>query len=208
MVETKETPKSTNLYTRPAPTKYFKCNFSGHRSSDCPLRKAVHLVKREEKKEGEVYCEPDGDGEEDSKDDVEGQSYVVRKLKLTHKQEENTQHHQLFRTRCTINDKLFELIIDTGSFENIISREAVKELKLSVEMHPYPYTIEWIKAIEKIEVNKRCKVPFSISKYWDEVYCDVVEWMPIISYLEDLGSLIRMHDIREETMSIGWRKMG
>ena len=79
---------------------------------------------------------------------------------LTHKQEENTQRHQLFLTRCTINNKLFELIIDSGSFENIISREAVRVLKLSVEKHPNPYTIGWIKATEKIEVKECCKGSF------------------------------------------------
>ena len=94
---------------------------------------------------------------------------------LTHKQEENTEHHQLFRNRCTIKDKLFKLIIDSGNFENIISREAMRELKLPIEKHPHPYTIGWIKATEKIEVNEPCKVPFSIGKYQDEIYCDVVE---------------------------------
>ena len=93
MMEIKEAPKTTNPYTQSTPIKCFKCNLSNHRSSDCPLRKAVHLVKREEEKEDEVYCEPDGDGEENSEDDVEGQSYVVRKLMLMHKQEENTQRH-------------------------------------------------------------------------------------------------------------------
>ena len=136
------------------------------------------MVEKEEEEENEVLCEPDGP-EEDAKgneDDFEGQSYVVRKLMLTHKQEENTQHHHLFRTRRTINhDKLFELIIDSGSFENIISREAVKELKLQVEKHRHPNTIGWIKTIEKIEVNEHCKVSFSIGKYRDEVYCDVVD---------------------------------
>ena len=81
----------------------------------------------------------------------------------------------MFRTRCTINDKLFELIIDSGSFQNLISREAMRELKLPIEKHPHPYTIGWIKAAEKIEVNEHCKVPFFIGKYRDEVYCDVVE---------------------------------
>ena len=175
MVETKETPKTTNPYTQSAPIKCFKCNLRGHRSSDCPLRKMVHLVERKEEKEYEVYYEPDGDGEKEAEDDVEGQSYVVRKMMLTYKQEENTQHHQLFRTRCTINNKPFQLIIDSGSFENIISKEVVKELKLPVAKHPHLYTIGWIKAAEKIEVNKRCKVPFSIGKYRDEVYCDMVD---------------------------------
>ena len=46
-------------------------------------------------------------------------------------------------------------------------------LKLLVERHPNPYSIGWIKAAEKIEVNEHCKVPFSIGKYRDEVYCGV-----------------------------------
>ena len=94
---------------------------------------------------------------------------------LTHKQKDNTQCHQLFKTRCTINNKLCQLIIDSGSFENIINREVVKEMKLLVEKHPHPYTIGWIKAAKMIEVNEHCKVPFSIGKYRYEVYCDVVE---------------------------------
>ena len=51
VVDTKETPKPTNPYTQPAPIKYFKCHQPGHRSSNIPLRKAVHLVKGEEEKE-------------------------------------------------------------------------------------------------------------------------------------------------------------
>ena len=81
-----------------------------------------------------------------------------------HKQEKNTQRHQLFKNRCTIKDKLFELIIDSGSFENIISREAVSKLKLPMKSI-LTYTSGWIKAAEKIEVNECCKVPFSIGKY-------------------------------------------
>ena len=69
----------------------------------------------------------------------------------------------------------FELIIGNGSCENIISREAVRLLELPVEKYHNPYSIGWIKTAEKIEVKERCKVPFSIGKYRDEVYCDVVD---------------------------------
>ena len=85
VVDTKETPKPTNPYTQQTSITCFKCNQPGHRSNDYPLRKAVHLVEREEEKEDEVYCEPNGYREEDCRDDDEGKSYVVRKLMLTNK---------------------------------------------------------------------------------------------------------------------------
>ena len=67
------------------------------------------------------------------------------------KQEESTHRHQLFWTRCTINNKLLELIINSGSCENIISREAEKVLQLPTEKHPNSYSIRWLMAAEKIE---------------------------------------------------------
>ncbi|KAK9109663.1 hypothetical protein Sjap_017723 [Stephania japonica] len=94
---------------------------------------------------------------------------------LTLKLEDGSQRHKLFRTRCTINGQVFELIIDSGSCENIIGRGTAEALKLKMEKHPSPYSIGWIKATEKVQVTERCKVPFSIGSYKDEVYCDVVD---------------------------------
>ena len=95
MIEAKEVPKAVNPYAWPALVKCFKCNQLDYCSSDCPLRKPVHLTKREEEDDNEVYCELDGygDDEEDYEGDDEGQNYVVRKLMLTPKQDENTQRH-------------------------------------------------------------------------------------------------------------------
>ena len=106
----------------------------------------------------------------------------------------------MFKTRCTINNKLFQLIIDSGGYENIIGREVVMELKLPVEKHPHPYMIRWIKAAEKIEVNECCKVPFSIGNCWDGVYCDVVD---MDSYQLVFGRLVNLTEIcgiQEEKM--------
>ena len=51
----------------------------------------------------------------------------------------------------------------------------VRQLQLPIEKHPNPYTIGWIKAAERIEVKERCKVPFSIGKYQDEIFSDIVD---------------------------------
>ena len=70
---------------------------------------------------------------------------------------------------------MFDLIVDSGGTKNIISRGVVKQLQLPVEKHPNPYTMGWIKSTERVDVNERCRVPFSIGKYRDEAYCDIVD---------------------------------
>ncbi|PKI51038.1 hypothetical protein CRG98_028563 [Punica granatum] len=62
-----------------------------------------------------------------------------------------------------------------GSQENIIGRAVIEKLELPIEKYPNPYSIGWIKSVGDIRVTERCKVPFSIVKYRDEVYCDVVD---------------------------------
>ena len=103
-------PKSPNPYGKPIPLKCFKCNEVGHRSSDCLRRKTVNLVEREKEDvaEDEVYCGPDG---EDDRENYGHGEYtcVVRKLVLSQKNEDTTQRHKFFRTRCTMKGKIFEL---------------------------------------------------------------------------------------------------
>ena len=57
-------------------------------------------------------------------------SLVVRKLLLAPRQIEQSQQHNIFRTRCTVNKKVCDVIIDSGSSENIISKSMVTKLGL------------------------------------------------------------------------------
>ena len=85
MAKVKEAPKPANPYARLTLIKCFKLNQMGHCSSDCPLRKVVHLAEREYGDDNEVCSEPDGYGDDDEvyeEDDDEGHNYVVRKLML------------------------------------------------------------------------------------------------------------------------------
>ena len=94
---------------------------------------------------------------------------------LSLKCSDETQFHKLFRTRCTVKGSLCDLIIDSGSQENIISKDVGERLQLETETHPSPYVIGWIKEVGGIRVHERCKVFFFIGKYNDVVYCDVVD---------------------------------
>ena len=88
VIKAKEAPKPANPYARPALIKCFKCNQMGHRSSDCPLRKVVHLAEREKGDDNEVCYKLGGYGDDDEayeEDDDEGHNYVVRKLILAPK---------------------------------------------------------------------------------------------------------------------------
>ena len=51
----------------------------------------------------------------------------------------------------------------------------MERLQLEMENHPNQYDIRWIKEVGSIQVHECCKVSFSIDKYNDEVYCDVVD---------------------------------
>ena len=55
-----------------------------------------------------------------------------------------------FKTRCTIQVKVCQVIIDSGSSENLVSKKLVSVLKVKTEPHPNPYKVSWIKKGEKL----------------------------------------------------------
>ena len=68
------------------------------------------------------------------------------------------------------------MIIDNGSYENIVSKALVKHLQLPIEPHQFPYEISWIKQGPSIKVTEICRVPISIgNSYKDDVVCNVVD---------------------------------
>ncbi len=97
-------------------------------------------------------------------DDDEGiqlsRSLVIQRLLLTPRQEDQSQRHKIFRTRCTVNQRVCDVIIDGGSGENVVSKEMVLKLGLKTEKHPAPYKIGWIKRGTETLVTERCRFTF------------------------------------------------
>ncbi|XP_074297148.1 uncharacterized protein LOC141627833 [Silene latifolia] len=81
----------------------------------------------------------------------------------------------IFRSRCTVQGRVCNLIIDGGSCTNVASTIMVNKLSLPTQEQPNPYKLRWLNKGSEVRVDKQCIVPFSIGKvYKDEVLCDVV----------------------------------
>ena len=61
------------------------------------------------------------------------------------------------------------VIIDSGSFKNVISTEMVQKLNLKIVSHSHPYKLCWLQSGNENKVNKRCLVSFSIGHYKDTI---------------------------------------
>lgn len=165
-----------NPYTKPMTGKCFRCNQPSHRSNECPTCRSVNIIEGDESNPQEEDSETEEEGELVKWDEGEFVNCVVQGLLLAPKQEDNTQKQSIFKTRCTSNHKVCNLIIDSGSCENIVSKALVTTLQLKTEKHPHPYKIGWIKKGVETRVSILCRIPYSIGKFYkDEVTCDVVE---------------------------------
>nr|XP_048331651.1 uncharacterized protein LOC125422974 [Ziziphus jujuba var. spinosa] len=172
---------TTDPYARPYPIKCFKCNQVGHRSSECPQKKLMHMHEEVDDYGGED--EYDGADlikatEEVSGEDIDGDPIVciLQKVLYSAKRYTPTQRHILFKTKCTINGKICEVIIDGGGTENVVFKALVATLNLPTKPHPKLYKIGWVKQDSDIKVQEMCNLTFSIgNNYVDTIDYDVIK---------------------------------
>jgi hypothetical protein len=62
-------------------------------------------------------------------------------------------------------------IADSGSQENLISTEVVKQLELSTTPHPQPYNIGWFRQGRDRRVSQQRRLSYGIQPFKDEVLC-------------------------------------
>lgn len=169
--------KTETPLNRTRDVKCFRCQGLGHISSQCP-NKRVMIVnargeiesKSEEDVEEEELLEP-----EEGFEVVIGEALVTRRiLSVQSVEEEKSQRENLFHTRCFVNGKVCNLIIDGGSCTNVARSEMVEKLGMLTLRHPQPYRLQWLDDCADVKVTKQVLVSFSIREYVDEVLCDVV----------------------------------
>jgi hypothetical protein len=66
-----------------------------------------------------------------------------------------------------------KLIIDGGSFTNVISSYLVAALCLSTWRLPMPHYMQWMNQSGMLKITHKVRVKFSIGNYIDTVGCDV-----------------------------------
>ncbi|KAL8116363.1 hypothetical protein AgCh_022749 [Apium graveolens] len=146
------TSKSANVnpYALSGVDKCYRCGEPGHKSNQCPRRAGVGLATHDEDDNYDIPNEVDEDEDEITYED-EGISLVLRKLLYTPQHELYNQKHNIFTTKCTVKDRVCDLIIDSGSSDNIVSSLMVKKLNLPTENHPNPYSLGWIRDVGEVK---------------------------------------------------------
>ena len=83
---------------------------------------------------------------------------------------------KFLRLYVQIQGKVCDIIIDSGSSENIVSRSLVKILKIQSEPHTTPYKIGWVMKCIETFVRETSKFPFSIGKtYQTQITYDTID---------------------------------
>ena len=101
---------------------------------------------------------------------------MMKKILLNPESEvENpVQKNNLFKTTCKTRDRVFKVIIDSGSIDNLVSIEMVEKLEFDMTVHPMSYKVSWLQKGHQVTVTKQCMVEFKIGGYRDEILCDVI----------------------------------
>ncbi|XP_024009254.1 uncharacterized protein LOC112084365 [Eutrema salsugineum] len=147
----------------------FKCQ------GDCPNQRIMIVIPSGYESQDEAEMEVNSE-EEDVEYPKTGEYLLVtrRVLSVQVKPEETVQRENLFHTRCTIKNKVCNLVIDGGSCTNVASKFMVDKLGLEKTKHMQPYKLQWLNDATELKVTEQVTVPFSVGKYRDEVLCDVV----------------------------------
>ena len=114
----------------------------GHRSYECPKNEGTNQrnsIVTLTKEEGTQVLEAENTPKR-------GESLVINKVLLKSEKVviEPPKRKTLFRSRCQVQGKCCQLVIDSGNTNNLVSNEVVDKLKLKTMKHPTPYKVSWL----------------------------------------------------------------
>ena len=78
---------------------------------------------------------------------------------------ESVQRRSLFKTICKVEGKCCNLIIDSGSTDNLVPTKMVDKLKLRKTLHLKLYRVAWLQKGHQVLVSEQRQVKFQIGSY-------------------------------------------
>ena len=70
-----------------------------------------------------------------------GESLLARRVLVSERTLDSCQRTSLFRTCCESSGKVYKVIVDDGSNNNLVAEEMAQKLCLKKVRYPYPYRI-------------------------------------------------------------------
>ena len=92
-------------------------------------------------------------------------------------EKENSEHAQrkaLFKTMCKVKGKCWNMVINSGSTNNIVPMEMVERMSLKKVKHPVPYKASRLHKGHQIVVSEQCETDLQVGTYKDKIVCDVM----------------------------------
>ncbi|RDX58429.1 Retrovirus-related Pol polyprotein from transposon 17.6, partial [Mucuna pruriens] len=148
----------TDTYYRSHDIKCFKCQGVEHIASQCSNKRAMIMMDNEE-----IESKSSSDDEIPPLEDCSDVEVVepVDGVVLPKEDGDVEQREHIFHTRCPVQGKVCNMILDGWSCTNVASTILVEKINLQTTKHPRPYKLQWL-------------MPFAIENYKDEVLCDVI----------------------------------
>jgi len=93
---------------------------------------------------------------------------VVRCTLAQPKQPNDWRRTAIFQTCTKIENKSWKVIVDSGSYINVVASKLITTLGMKLVKHPNPYKVTWIDTTS-IYVQKRCQIPIQFATYTNNV---------------------------------------
>ena len=98
---------------------------------------------------------------------------VVRCTLAQPKVSDDWRRTNIFHTFTKIGERSCKVIVDSGSYINVVYSVIINKVGLKAEPHPHSYNVSWINEAA-LNVTQRCPVPVEFTVCKDKIWCDVV----------------------------------
>jgi hypothetical protein len=155
------------------------CEFhksSTHNTSECRAKQSLKAELKDSELDAcsDSKSEPDK-GNEKGKQIIDAvPNATVATMKIQKEELEDPKEAEcLFHSKMWVKGSPLQLIVNSGSRNNLILVDFMKRLGLPTTTHPQPYTIGWLHQGRDLRVGQQCCLPYNIKPFMDEVLCDI-----------------------------------